>query len=60
LIYCRRQGDSERRTVTVTNAGKRLVLRSIDLTGSPEQVNKEITALADEIRNGANRARQFY
>lgn len=49
LIYCRRQGDSKQSTMTVRNAGKRLVLRSIDLTGSPEQVEHEIAALADAI-----------
>lgn len=55
LIYCRRQGDAERRTVTVRNAGKRLVLRSVDLTGSPEQVDMEIHVLADEIINSSNK-----
>lgn len=49
LIYCRRQGDVEERTVVVKNAGKRLVVRSIDLTGPPEAVELEITGLAGQI-----------
>lgn len=53
LIYCRRQGDLRTRAVTVRNAGKRLVVQSIDLTGSPAQVEEEIAALAEAIRVGA-------
>jgi 5-methylcytosine-specific restriction enzyme subunit McrC len=49
LIYCRRQGDTDQSTVTVRHVGKRLVLRSIDLSGSPQQVEHEITVLADAI-----------
>lgn len=49
LIYCRRRGDAERSTVTVRNTGKKLGLRSLDLTGSPERVEHEITMLADAI-----------
>ena len=49
LIYCRRQGDLNESTVTVKNADKKLVLRSVDLSGTPEQVEREIAALADAI-----------
>lgn len=49
LIYCRRQGDVGERTVVVKNAGKRLVVRSIDLTGPPEGVELEIIGLAGQI-----------
>lgn len=53
LIYCRRQGDADQSTVTVRNAGTKLVLRSVDLTGSPEQVDHEIAMLADAIAAGS-------
>ena len=53
LIYCRRPGEADERAVTVRNAGTRLVVRSVDLTGSPEQVEHEITALADVIADAA-------
>lgn len=53
LIYCRRLGDQTHRTVTVRNAGKRLALRSVDLTGSPEQVEAEIVNLANDISSRA-------
>jgi len=33
----------------VRNAGRKLVLRSVDLAGPPEQVAHEIAALADAI-----------
>lgn len=49
LIYCRRQDDTDVSTVTVRNAGKKLVLRSVDLTGPPEQVEHEIAVLASAI-----------
>ncbi|HMR13042.1 MAG TPA: hypothetical protein PKE42_04830 [Arachnia sp.] len=49
LIYCRRQGDLNEGTVTVRNAGKKLVLRSVDLSGTPEQVEREIAVLAHAI-----------
>jgi 5-methylcytosine-specific restriction enzyme subunit McrC len=49
LIYCRRQDDISQSTVTVGNAGKRLVLRSVDLSGPPKQVEHEIAVLADAI-----------
>lgn len=55
LIYCRKQGDAEERTVTAKNAGKRLVVRSIDLTGSPAEVDKEISGLAQLIAGAAAR-----
>lgn len=53
LVYCRQSGDSNQRTVTVKNAEKRLVLRSVDLTGSPEHVEHEITILAAAIAEAA-------
>ena len=53
LIYCRRQGDVGERTVVVKNAGKRLVVRSIDLTGPPESVEHELTDLAVQISDSA-------
>lgn len=63
LIYCRRQGDPFQSTVTVRNAGKRLVVWSVDLTGPPDQVESEIAALADKISNnvvgGAEHPRQL-
>lgn len=49
LIYCRRPDDIGQSTVTVRNAGKRLVLRSVDLSGPPEVVEHEIATLADAI-----------
>lgn len=49
LIYCRRPGDERERTVVVKHAGKRLVVRSIDLTGPPEAVEQEIAELAERI-----------
>ncbi|PXW30378.1 UNVERIFIED_CONTAM: 5-methylcytosine-specific restriction enzyme subunit McrC [Williamsia faeni] len=50
LIYCRHQ-DSEigNSSVTVRNVGTKLVLRSLDLSGPPEQVEREIKVLADDI-----------
>jgi 5-methylcytosine-specific restriction enzyme subunit McrC len=49
LIYCRRQDDTDQSTVTVRNVGKKLVLRTVDLSGPPEQVEHEITVLANAI-----------
>ena len=49
LIYCRRPDDTNQSTMTVRNAGKKLVLRSLDLSGPPEQTEEEISALADSI-----------
>lgn len=49
LIYCRRPDDIDQSIVTVRNAGKKLVLRSVDLAGPPAQVEHEITMLADAI-----------
>lgn len=49
LIYCRRQGDTVQSTVTVRHAGKRLMLRSVDLSGPPAEVEHEIAVLADAI-----------
>lgn len=50
LIYCRHPSDDiDQRTVVVRHAGKRLVLRAVDLSGAPEQVEREIGTLADVI-----------
>ncbi|MDP3953165.1 McrC family protein [Microbacterium sp.] len=49
LIYCRRRDDIDESAVTVRNAGRKLVVRSLDLAGPPEQVAHEIAALADAI-----------
>nr|WP_157983931.1 hypothetical protein [Nesterenkonia muleiensis] len=49
LIYCRGQNDTDHRAVTVRHAGKKLVVRSIDLTGPPEQVEQEMEVLAEAI-----------
>ena len=49
LIYCRRVGDPVQHTVTVKHAGKRLVLRALDLTGPAEDVEREIAELAGAI-----------
>ncbi len=56
LIYCRHADDEiERRTVVVRNAGTRLVVRGIDLSGSAESVERELAALAEEIRISRSR-----
>lgn len=49
LIYCRRDGDRDERTVVVRNCEKRLVLRSVDLRGSADQVERELAQLSAEI-----------
>lgn len=49
LIYCRHADDADHRTVVVRNAPKRLVVRTIDLTGSPDSVESEMTGLATAI-----------
>jgi len=49
LIYCRRLDDTNQSTMTVRNAGKKLLLRSLDLSGPPEQTEEEISALANAI-----------
>lgn len=53
LIYCRRPNDIDRRTVTVRNASKKLVLRSVNLSGPPEEVEHEIAELANAIAQAA-------
>lgn len=58
LIYCRGQDDADRRTLTVRNAGINLTLQSVDLTGSPQQVENEIAALAETIEGTAARVWQ--
>ena len=52
LIYCRRPGEPASRSVTVQNAGKRLIVRPIDLAGPAHHVDREIECLADEITRG--------
>jgi 5-methylcytosine-specific restriction enzyme subunit McrC len=55
LIYCRHPDDPvNQSTVVVRNAGKKLVLRSVDLSGTPESVEREIEALAEAIAGPAN------
>ncbi|MGD8215475.1 5-methylcytosine restriction system specificity protein McrC [Aestuariimicrobium sp. Y1814] len=49
LIYCSDSGDTHQSVVTVKHSGKRLVLHSIDLSGTPAQVEHEIATLADAI-----------
>lgn len=56
LIYCRFGSDQDERTVTVRNTDKRLVLRAIDLSGSPDQVEHEIAVLAEAIAAGQRMA----
>ena len=52
LIYCRRLGDPDFRSMTVKNAGKKLIVRAIDLAGSADDVNLELESLANEIARG--------
>ncbi|BDZ43172.1 McrBC 5-methylcytosine restriction system component [Paraoerskovia sediminicola] len=50
LIYCRHPDDPvTKSTVVVKNAGKKLVLRSVDLSGSAASVEREVAALAQAI-----------
>ncbi|MEE3853535.1 hypothetical protein VZC37_24590 [Gordonia sp. LSe1-13] len=54
LIYCRHRDDgTDSRTVTVRNTGTKLVLRSLDLSGSPDRVEEELTNLAEGIAAAA-------
>lgn len=54
LIYCRHENDeTDSRAVTVRNVRTKLVLRSLDLSGSPERVEHELTALAWSIAAAA-------
>ena len=57
LIYCRGQDDADRRTLTVKNVGTQLTLQSVDLSGSPDQVEHEVAALAQTIARTAGRVR---
>lgn len=52
LIYCRGKGEAPERAVTVKNTGKRLIVWSVDLSGSVGQVEKEMAALAERICAG--------
>jgi len=50
LIYCRRADtEADPHTVVVRNVGTRLVVRGIDLSGSSASVEREISAVADDI-----------
>ncbi len=49
LIYCRRPGDEAERTVIVRNAKKRLVVRTVDLSGSVHEVESQVALLAKRI-----------
>lgn len=49
LIYCRRQGDAEARTVTARHTGKRLVVRAVDLSGNVAEVESQMASLAQLI-----------
>lgn len=50
LIYCRHENDdTASRTVIVQSVGTRLVLRSLDLSDSPEHVELELQRLAASI-----------
>lgn len=55
LIYCRRPGDTVQKQLTVRNAGTLLYVRAIDLTGDAEAVDREMDALASEMRVMASR-----
>lgn len=57
LIYCRRDGDPDHRTVTVRHADKRLVLHAVDLTGTSDEVEHEIERLASAIHSESVRSR---
>ena len=49
LIYCRQSGRQAESAVTVRHAEKRLVVRGVDLTGSPDEVHEELAQLASWI-----------
>ncbi|MFD5867881.1 McrC family protein [Corynebacterium sp. NPDC060344] len=49
LIYCSSDAGGSRRTVPVHNTDKRLTVRALDLTGSPDDVDRQIHLLADDI-----------
>lgn len=54
LVYCRHADDeNDSRTVTVRNVGTKLALRSLDLSGPPEQVEQELKVLAESIAAAA-------
>lgn len=55
LIYCRHPDVIiNQSSVIVRNAGKKLVLRSVDLSGTPDEVEREIAALADAIASASS------
>lgn len=58
LIYCRHENDEGgSRTVIVRNAETKLVLRSLDLSGSPDQVEQELSDLGEGIAAAASGSR---
>ena len=57
LIYSRTDGGEPAGEVTVRHAGKKLHVRAVNLTGSPNDVAKEIEDLADWITERAGRVR---
>jgi len=56
LIYCRSDGGTPSRSVTVRRAGKVLHTYAVNLAGPPESVDQEITALADWIEERSTAA----
>lgn len=54
LIYCKHaKSEVNKSTVFVRNAGKKLIVRAIDLAGPPLSVEGEISSLADLIVESA-------
>lgn len=54
LIYCQHtDAETDQSAVVVRNAGTRLVVQAIDLTGPPASVECEISALADAIASSS-------
>lgn len=59
LIYCRRRDDAVQKPVTVRNADKVLHVRAIDLSGTPEDVEREISGLARFVEETASRSSAY-
>ena len=60
LIYCRTDGDKPAGEITVRNAGKKLHVHAVDMTGSPAEVAKELEQLADWIATRSEQVRVPY
>ncbi|MEO9248014.1 hypothetical protein ABDK96_10000 [Citricoccus nitrophenolicus] len=58
LIYCRAPDGADERTIRVKHTDKQLLLRAIDLAGTPEQVEREIAELAKLISAASRRLDQ--